>query len=213
MTHVENPARYQDAIDARIRANAKKHRVEKYVAWLQAHPENQRAANWLKGFGEFAGTDVKPGFHKEHPARWRQFDGDFGGFLWKLACDLDDFGKLSDKQSEIVRNAMARAVQRQAEREVKRAEAAQADAGSQWIGSVGERRDFALVLEWAKSFDSQYGTLWINRMKDRDGNVVVYKGGSALGEPGAEVRIKATIKAHEERDGVKQTIVNRPKEI
>lgn len=207
---MQDQAAYESAVRRNILANARKNRIPKLIAWTEAHPDNARARAWLEGFGEFASTETQAGFLKEHPARWRMYDNDFGQFLSKLADDLRNYGKLSDKQSEIVRNAMARALQRQAERDAKRVEQAAADSGSQWIGSVGERRVFDLTIEWAKSFDSQFGTLWINRMKDADGNVVVYKGGKALGEPGEKVSIKATIKAHEERDGVKQSIVNRP---
>ena len=205
-----SPEAYQRAVQRNIRNNALKNRIPKLIAWTEAHPDNGRARAWLEGFGEFASIEVKAGFLKDHPARWRMYDGDFGQFLSKLADDLRTYGKLSDKQSEIVRNAMARALQRQADREVKRVEQAAVDAGSQWLGSVGERRVFDLTIEWAKSFDSQFGILWINRMKDNDGNVVVYKGGKALGEPGEKVSIKATIKSHDERDGVQQTIVSRP---
>jgi hypothetical protein len=47
-------------------------------------------------------------------------------------------------------------------------------------------------------------------MHDVDGNVVVYKGSNLLGEKGNAVSVKATIKDHDSRDGVKQTKISRP---
>ena len=46
---------------------------------------------------------------------------------------------------------------------------------------------------------------------DADGNVVVYKGSTTVGEKGETVTLKATIKDHGEREGVNQTIIARPK--
>lgn len=40
-------------------------------------------------------------------------------------------------------------------------------------------------------------------------NVVIYFG-KELGKPGEDITIKATVKAHQEYKGIKQTIVNRP---
>ena len=48
---------------------------------------------------------------------------------------------------------------------------------------------------------------------DDDGNAVVYKGSSDLKFYADKVTVKATIKAHDTRDGVKQTIISRPKII
>jgi hypothetical protein len=90
----------------------------------------------------------------------------------------------------------------------KRAEEA---AKSNWIGTVGERRDFTVTIRNVVVIDGVYGASYLHIMHDADGNSVIYKGTNVLGEKGASVTVKATIKEHGERDGVKQTKISRPK--
>ena len=66
---------------------------------------------------------------------------------------------------------------------------------------------------------TQPSTTWVFVTEDSDGNVVVYKGSGHLynadgqgATKGDKVAVKATIKEHGERDGVKQTIIARPKQ-
>ena len=75
---------------------------------------------------------------------------------------------------------------------------------------MGERRNFELTLNWVKYFEGAFGATYIHGLKDADGNVVIYKGSKCLGEKGATVKVKATIKDHSEREGVKQTLISRP---
>jgi len=59
--------------------------------------------------------------------------------------------------------------------------------------------------------ETQFGTKRINIIRC-NGNVVVYRG-NYLGEKGEAIRMMATVAEHGEREGVKQTIVQRPKII
>lgn len=181
--------------------------------WYETHADAQRLSDWLFGVGEFEGSWDANGNHKRHPlARNEGARGGFNDLLAKLANDLNECGGLSDKQTEIVRNALARQGQFAEERKAKFAEANALDAAvSNWIGSVGERRDFELEIRWMKVFEGVYGASYIHGMKDADGNVVIYKGSNCLGQKGDKVKAKASIKEHGERDGVKQTIIARPK--
>lgn len=83
---------------------------------------------------------------------------------------------------------------------------------SNWVGQVGKRHSFGkLEISFSKGFHGYYGDTFINVLKDITGNVIVCKGTKKLGNRGDKVDLTATIKQHGERDGVKQTIVNRPK--
>jgi hypothetical protein len=62
------------------------------------------------------------------------------------------------------------------------------------------------------SFEGQYGFTYINICKDAAGNVIVYKGSNNF-EEGETLTVKATVKAHDERDGIAQTLIARPKII
>jgi hypothetical protein len=82
---------------------------------------------------------------------------------------------------------------------------------SQHIGNVGDKITFAGVVEMVKGFDGLYGTTWIHVIKDLVGNVIVYKGTKRLANKGEQINVSAKIKSHGDREGVKQTIIERPK--
>jgi hypothetical protein len=63
-----------------------------------------------------------------------------------------------------------------------------------------------LVVE----MEGQYGYSYLHVLHDDAGNVVVYKGSKELGMRGERVLVKATVKDHDVRDGVKQTKIARP---
>ena len=177
--------------------------------WFAAHADAQRLQDWLLSTGEFAGTWDDNGNHRAHPLAIRG-NGGFTDLLRKLAADLDECGGLSDKQTDIVRNALARQATFVAERKLK---FAAQDAGSQHIGTAGKREVFTLTINWVKYFEGAFGATYIHGLKDAAGNVVIYKGSKCLGEKGATLTVKATVKEHGERDGVKQTIISRPAEV
>ena len=83
---------------------------------------------------------------------------------------------------------------------------------SQHVGKVGERRGWQLTVRGKTRYEGHYGWTHIYIMADDAGNVVVGKFSKALPEveSGDRVVLKATVKEHGERDGVKQTIINRP---
>lgn len=203
MTFIQNEVRYEAAIQRRIQANAQAGRRKR---WLAANPDAQRLWDWLQSCGEFAGTYDENGNFRAHPLAIRGNSG-FNDFLFKLADDLVNWGSLSDKQTQIVRDALARQETFVAERKAKYA--AQ-DASSQHIGTVGKREVFSLTIQWVKYFEGAFGATYIHGLKDAAGNVVIYKGSKCLGEKGAAITVKATVKEHGERDGVKQTIITRP---
>lgn len=98
---------------------------------------------------------------------------------------------------------------------------------SNWVGSVKERLEFTVTIKaitgWNVASYSGYGSDWVSLyiMEDAAGNVIVYKTASQLwkadgrnsAEKGDTITIKATVKAHDTRQGVKQTIVQRAKVI
>lgn len=228
MTHIENEARYQAAIKRRIQLNRAKTGRAK---WLAAHEDAQTLHDWLFHEGEFSDQNwlLDPLCHMEdgYPEHRFELDGrDYrckckrvdhpmsfyarGDFLRKMRDTIDEWGGLSDAQHAAVAKSFANAQNKLAGREVARAEANAADAKTSHVGTVGERREFELTAERTHSFDSQFGTTYITIFRDADSNIVVYKGSIAF-ERGEKVRGKATVKAHDMRDGVPQTIIARPK--
>jgi hypothetical protein len=82
---------------------------------------------------------------------------------------------------------------------------------SKHVGIIGDKIKFAAKMKFVKGFVGYYGTVWVNVMKDDLGNVIVYKGTKPLAKKDEAVTIIAKVKAHGIRDGVRQTIIERPK--
>jgi hypothetical protein len=232
MSHafIENEARYEAAKWARIKANRAKSGRAK---WLAAHDDAQTLFDWLFSVGEFGPQDIlgprccqyADGYVEHEDLPGDRYFGDKcgcktvahplsfyarGDFLNKMRGTIDEWGGLTDGQHAAVAKSLANAKEKLAGREVARAEANAADRNTCHVGTVGERRDFELTAERTHSFDGQFGTTYITIFRDADNNVVVYKGGIEFNR-GEKVRGKATIKAHDVRDGVPQTIIARPK--
>ena len=143
-----------------------------------------------------------------HPIRQGMFAGKFGEFLKNLQDELMEFGGLSEKQADAVRKAIAARQKRLDERAAKAAERRASQEGSRHIGAIGERRVFDLTVGKVIEIEGQYGTSYLHLCTDADGNVVIYKGTNRF-DPGP-LRVKATVKAHEDREGIRQTRIARP---
>lgn len=82
-------------------------------------------------------------------------------------------------------------------------------ARSEYVGEVGQRITLkAVTVALLSSWDGYYGTTWLYKFVDESGNVFIWRSSRPFtAENGATIR--ATVVDHNERDGVKQTIVNR----
>lgn len=204
-TFIENEARYEAAKERNIRNNARKTRSAK---WL-ATEGGKRANAFLFELDEFEPTYREDGrFEAIHPV----VKACLGDFWTKMRDSVAEWGGLTEGQTNAVLAMIARGEARVAERTKAREDARQADADkSGWIGTVGDRRVFTLTIRIVVEMEGQYGYSYLHVMHDADGNVVVYKGSNQLGKKGDTVTVKATIKEHDTRDGVKQTKISRPK--
>ena len=109
---------------------------------------------------------------------------------------------------------MKRRAEREAARNAER-------SASEYVGQVGKRIDLDIAdMKLVTSWEGQWGMTWLYKFTDTDGNVLVWFASKPLervNENGAyedvtEVsHIRATVKEHNERDGVKQTIITRCK--
>lgn len=124
----------------------------------------------------------------------------------EIVGKLIQYGMITDKQIAFLGNLIAKIPAREA----RNAQIMAENAASQHIGTVGKREVFSLTVQWVKHIDTAFGTLCIHGLKDAAGNVVIYKGSKCLGDKGANLTVKATVKEHGNRDGVKQTIITRP---
>ena len=237
-TFIENEAAYEEAKWRNIKINAAKTRRAKWMAMDGAERANDFLFE-LGDFSQSI-TTRDPAKAEEFKSKLSALDPNdshywqdrdlldemygtryethpavracFGEFFAKMRDSVNDWGGLTEGQNKAVLAMIVRGEKRVAERAKARAEQQAKDADlSGWIGSIGERRVFDLTIRTLIEMDGTYGRSYLHVCQDGDGNVVVYKGTSMLGKRGDVVSIKATVKDHDVREGVKQTKISRPK--
>ena len=138
------------------------------------------------------------------------------GFIGAMARAYDSFGKLTPKQVEACRKIIADRAARKAEWVAKDAEL---NAARRWLGEVGQKIVVELTLKKVIEIERpkfgyyDSGVSYLLILEDAERNVVIYKGAAAalnIAE-GESVKIQAVIKDCGVRDGVKQTVIQRPK--
>ena len=80
---------------------------------------------------------------------------------------------------------------------------------SNHFGTVGKRETFRLTLERVTDIDGNFGVTKIHNFHDADGNEAVWFSSSVRLDTGVTYDVKATVKEHNVRNGVKQTIITR----
>ena len=133
------------------------------------------------------------------------YDADGEGFFSAVKKGVDQYGKPTDN----MRNAMVKMIDKRA---AQKAEWATRDGKCEFVGTVGERQAFALTVKHVVEMESMYGWTWLHICRDADENIIIYKGSQDWGK-GAQVTCMAKVKEHGVRDGVKQTIIQRPTKV
>ena len=98
--------------------------------------------------------------------------------------------------------------------EKERKQTAQKEQGiSEYVGEIKQRKDFTLTYTNSFSYDTEYGTTWIHKFLDTEGNIFIWKTNNSLYdiEQGNNVTLKGTIKDHVEYRGERQTHITRCK--
>jgi hypothetical protein len=84
-------------------------------------------------------------------------------------------------------------------------------AKSDFVGKIGEKTTIEAVLNVVKCYSGGFGPIFFHVMKDTSGSVIFYKGSKRLGFKGDNIKLTAKVKLHDIREGVKQTVIERPK--
>lgn len=139
-------------------------------------------------------------------------------YLFNLHTSVDT-GIVTQRALGIV-VSLVTAYRRALELDIKRAKGRESLQGSQFVGTVKERREFTATLIWLREIQGQYGTTTLFKFLTDDGNVLVwFASGSAdrpqlkVLEQGSKYNFRGTIKVHETRDEVKQTGITRVVDI
>jgi hypothetical protein len=132
-------------------------------------------------------------------ARLKAYEGS-NEFLRSFTGTLAQWGALTPRQLESVESCFA---------VIDRLEAARAN--SQHIGAVGDKVTLTITVERIIVLETMYGTNYITIARDEQGNAITYKGRTDIGNKGDTNTIKAAVKEHTVYNGVKQTVIQRPK--
>ena len=129
------------------------------------------------------------------------------GFLGDMCDAICKYGAPTPSQ----RAAIIKSIDADKERQAKWATE---NAKSCHVGTVGERQAFIATVAFVADYETMYGTSYVVGMKVGD-NMIIARGTSGLSwaEKGDTVEFVATVKEHGERNGQKQTIINRPTKI
>ena len=107
--------------------------------------------------------------------------------------------------------SIPKAIDRYEEEKKRQEEKERLATESNYIGSVGDKIEIEFVSgREVACCETQFGLLHIYEFKDASGNVIVWKSSSGKEIPGSG-KISGTVKAHEEYNGVKQTVILRAK--
>lgn len=187
---IEFPARYEAARKSYILANANK-------TFERTYPDFREVLDFIAS-GRLFDDDGRVVGYKE-------------GFVGSLVSAYDTFGKLTEGQVNAVRKCIAQRKERRAEWADKQAAL---NATRQHLGAVGQKVTLTLTTVHVVVLDGVFGTSYIFIMEDADSNIVIYKGKSeCVPNKGETATITATVKEHGVREGVKQTIIQRPKAV
>lgn len=122
-------------------------------------------------------------------------------FLTDLASKLTAHQTLTDKQLAAAFTTMGRM-----------ADTKRMDDASEFIGEIGDRRDFEVVVIGVYGTEGYYGHTDIVKMRDGDGNMLTWFASDYTNiERSDRLAIKGTIKKHDEYRGIKQTVITRCK--
>ena len=133
------------------------------------------------------------------------------GFIGSMAKAFDTYGKLTPNQSAAILKGIDARAARKAEWDSQKAAK---NAAKTHVGTVGEKMVLTITTMHVVDIETAFGVIGIFICEDQNGNTIIYKGtAKGFPEKGESAMIMATIKEHGIRDGVKQTIIQRPKVI
>lgn len=84
---------------------------------------------------------------------------------------------------------------------------------SNYVGNVGDKITIDVVCTGSVGFETQYGYSFANTFRDGNENVYVWITATKSYDIGTQMKIMGKVKAHNEYNGIKQTVLTRVKEI
>lgn len=87
------------------------------------------------------------------------------------------------------------------------------ESHSEFVGEVGQKITVEVETSEGYNVETKFGYATINKFTDADGNIYTWFTSTKFYSAGIKLKITGTIKAHNEYNGVKQTVLTRVKEV
>jgi len=89
------------------------------------------------------------------------------------------------------------------------------ESPSEWVGEIGQRYYFSLLVKSVKELDTFYGKSILYNFEDADGNTIIWfcSGKGINVEENEWYEIAGTVSKHQKYKNIKQTCINRCKLI
>lgn len=98
--------------------------------------------------------------------------------------------------------------------EERKQEQQKVELKSEYQGEKGDKLEIATSsVKCISTFDSMYGTTWLYKIVDTDGNIYIWYASKSIDNPEIVRKIRGTVKDHSEYNEVKQTVLTRCKVI
>lgn len=212
----EKEIQYRENSKANKQAKAEAERLQRKLEWEQARPQRILESKQREGFMDDTmyivigdSFSIKEQI-KADGGRWNgtiskwTFSEAKEGYTLQMV-KFDDVARI-EGDHEVVFNREA----------VKDAIATAESSGNlnQYVGVVGDKIQVEVTIKRKFWYDTQWGSNCIILMGDKEGHE--YKWNSSNGIDaltGEIITIKGSIKAHEEYNGTKQTVLTRCKEV
>lgn len=206
---IERTPEYQAKLDAKRKAREAERQAKieaeaeaKAQEWLAEHGFNAEGQTWILLGDTYAKRE-------EIKAAGGKYDGILG---WHIGHQVGEaFVASIDDLAE--RSAWGWYSWKVNKADVDKMKKAHEGAPvSQHQGTVGQRITISVKYQRSFSFDSHFGTTNVHKFTDAAGNVYTWKTQSGLAlDPGSQVELTGTIKAHSEYKDEKQTELIRCK--
>lgn len=137
----------------------------------------------------------------------RETSDDLNDYLYNLTT-LAQSATISSKSFGLA-CSMVSTYQRHLGDLIRREKWAEVNAKSRYFGTVGKREVFTVTVLNVIFRESQFGVTKIHKLVTKDGNLATWFASAEALEQGKTYEVKATVKKHEEFQGVQQTVVTR----
>lgn len=166
-------------------------------------PESKEGAYWLTKVQEYNKTNTDENIANEI-SKWIRTDTSSSDYMSQLRRVIN-MGTVSTNHFNMICSAV-----NSFKNSIKWKLEAQSAYNNNYVGVVGERMVFELRCIETKIFNNEYGESTLYKMIDKEDHLFVWFSSSALKIPkDAFLRVKGTIKKHEEFNHAKQTVLTR----